>query len=192
MDLLSSGRVRLRTLLASDLEDHIRWRHDPEVAYWATAGSIAWHLNSVARIEHHFSKALVELDPRADGILAIELDGARNIGMVDYRDVDDISRSATIGITIGEKSEWGQGHGSTAVRLLVGYLFGPRNLRRVQLDTWSGNPRAIRAFEKVGFREEGRRREAVRAPDGYYDEVIMGLLRSEWDGAEPASGPAAP
>jgi len=84
--------------------------------------------------------------------------------MVDYRDVDSIARSATVGITIGEKELWGQGYGTEALGLLVAFLFDYLNLRRVQLDTWSGNERAMRSFAKLGFREEGRLRQAVRGP----------------------------
>lgn len=62
----------------------------------------------------------------------------------------------------------------------MAHLFAHLNLRRIQLDTWSGNERAVRAFTRLGFREEGRLREAVHGPDGYFDSVIMGLLRAEW------------
>ena len=67
-----------------------------------------------------------------------------------------------------------------ALGLLSCYLFDALNLRRVQLDTWSANERALRSFTRLGFREEGRLREAVRGPGKYYDEVVLGLLRHEW------------
>jgi RimJ/RimL family protein N-acetyltransferase len=186
-DRLAGDRVRLRSQVTADAATHIRWRNDAEVAYWATAGDIRFYPIASSAVERWFADRLSDLDPTKDGVFAIELIDGRHIGMADYRDVDSVVRSATVGITIGEKDCWGQGYGSEALRLLVAFLFGHLNLRRIQLDTWSGNERAIRSFARVGFREEGRLREAVRAPDGYYDSVIMGLLLTEW---HPETTPA--
>jgi RimJ/RimL family protein N-acetyltransferase len=180
-DRLAGSRVRLRPQSAADAANHVRWRNDAEVAYWATAGDVNFHPVAESVMEHWFAEVHPRLDPRTDAVFAIELLDGRHIGMADYRGVDSVARSATVGITIGEKDLWGQGYGSEALRLLVGFVFDYLNLHRVQLDTWSGNDRAIRSFAKVGFREEGRLRDAVRAPDGYYDSVVMGLLRAEWD-----------
>lgn len=184
---LSSDRVRLRPHIASDAADHVRWRNDAEVAYWATAADVRFWPVAAAAVDRWFSEKLPVIDSRSDGVFAVDLLEGRHIGMVDYRDVDAVTRSATVGITIGEKDLWGQGYGSEALRVLVGYLFDHLNLHRVQLDTWSGNERAMRSFARVGFREEGRLREAVWGPGRYFDAVIMGLLRSEWQSSRPGS-----
>lgn len=180
-DSLASNRVRLRPHVASDAADHVRWRNDAEVALWATAGDIRFWLVTAGSVDRWFADKLPEMDPTSDGVFAIDLLDGRHIGMADYRNVDSVARSATVGITIGEKDVWGQGYGSEALRLLVGHLFDHLNLHRVQLDTWSGNARAMRAFARIGFKEEGRLREAVWGPGRYFDSVVMGLLRSEWE-----------
>jgi RimJ/RimL family protein N-acetyltransferase len=169
----------------SDAADHIRWRNDAEVAFWATAGDIRFWPVAAAAVDRWFRDKLPELDPRFDGVFAVDLRDGRHIGMVDYREVNAVARSATVGITIGEKDLWGQGYGSEALGLLVGFLFDHLHLHRVQLDTWSGNERAMRSFLRLGFREEGRLREAVWGSGRYFDAVVMGLLRSDW-----APGPA--
>ncbi|MGW2713689.1 GNAT family N-acetyltransferase, partial [Streptomyces sp. NPDC001356] len=87
---------------------------------------------------------------------------------------------ATLGVTIGEREFWGRGHGSDALRMLVDHLFGAYCLSRLELDTWSGNERAVRAFTRLGFREEGRRRSAVLVEGEHYDRVLFGMLREEW------------
>lgn len=179
-DRLASGRVRLRPHVASDAADHVRWRNDAEVAFWATASDVRFWPVAAAAVEHWFSTQLPEMNPAVDGVYAVELLDGRHIGMVDYRDVNNVARSATVGITIGEKDLWGQGYGSEALRLLIRYLFDHLNLHRIQLDTWSGNERAMRSFARIGFREEGRLRDAVWGPGRYFDSVVMGLLRSEW------------
>jgi RimJ/RimL family protein N-acetyltransferase len=40
--------------------------------------------------------------------------------------------------------------------------------------------RAIRAYEKAGFRIEGRLRDAILRDGRYFDEVQMGILATEW------------
>ena len=181
-DRLVSDRVRLRPHVASDAPDHVRWRNDAEVAFWATANDIRFWPVAAAAVDHWFSNRLPEMDPASDGVYAVDLRDGRHIGMVDYRDVNSVARSATVGITIGEKDLWGQGYGSEALRLLIHYLFDHLNLHRVQSDTWSGNERAMRSFARIGFREEGRLRDAVWGPGRYFDSVVMGLLRAEWPG----------
>jgi RimJ/RimL family protein N-acetyltransferase len=187
--VLVGPRVRLRPHVVADALHVARWRNDAEVAYWATAGDLYFGPVAPAAVEQWFSEKMPALDPSSDGVFAVELLDARLIGIADYRDVVPRARSATVGITIGEKGLWGQGFGTEALGLLVGFLFGPLNLRRVQLETWSGNKRAQRAFAHLGFQEEGRLRQAVRGPDGYFDRVVMGVLRADWSGGD---GPAAP
>ena len=53
-------------------------------------------------------------------------------------------------------------------------------LRRIQLDTWAGNERAIKSYTKVGFQIEGRLRDAALVNGQPMDQIVMGLLRSEF------------
>jgi len=72
-------------------------------------------------------------------------------------------RARTRGIDqfIGEPNLIDCGHGSAFVRCFVGGLFAA-GTRRVVTDPSPGNTRAIRAYEKAGFRKSGR----VHTPDG--------------------------
>ncbi len=66
------------------------------------------------------------------------------------------------------------------MRLIVQYGFIELNLRRITVGLHSYNPRALKSYEKVGFKMEGRvRGEGLR--DGQrYDGLYMGILREEW------------
>ena len=88
--------------------------------------------------------------------------------------------NAWLGVGIGNRAYWGQGYGSAAVRLTLGYAFAELNLHRVSLSVLGTNPRAIRAYEKCGFVPEGRWRELAGYDGQWSDEVVMGILRSEW------------
>ena len=63
---------------------------------------------------------------------------------------------------------------------MLGHAFENLELHRVGLSVFSYNTRAIRAYEKVGFRHEGRLRDAIQRDGRYWDEIQMGILREEW------------
>ncbi len=85
-----------------------------------------------------------------------------------------------LGISIGERDYWGRGYGTDAMRLAVQYAFLELGLRRVSLGLHAYNERALKSYQKVGFKMEGRMRgEGLR--DGVrYDSLWMGILREEW------------
>jgi RimJ/RimL family protein N-acetyltransferase len=87
---------------------------------------------------------------------------------------------AWLGISIGERDYWGKGYGTDAMRLTVQYGFMELNLRRISLGLHAYNERALKSYEKVGFKLEGRMRgEGLR--DGIrFDSLWMGILREEW------------
>ncbi|MCX5132360.1 GNAT family N-acetyltransferase [Streptomyces sp. NPDC060011] len=178
--MIEGRLVRLRALSAEDLDAHFRWRNDPEVVHWATGDNP--YFGPVSReAMATFHEARLRDNPSSELTFTVEdLADGRAIGMADYRDLDPFAGRATVGITIGERDRWGGGYGTEALSLLVGHLFGACRLHRVELDTWSGNERAMRAFRRVGFVEEGRRRSSVRVGDAWYDSVEFGLLREEW------------
>lgn len=68
------------------------------------------------------------------------------------------------------------------LRVLLGYAFRSRNLRRVHLQALASNGPALRAYLAVGFVEKGRRREHAWVEGAYDDVVLLSVLRSEWPG----------
>jgi RimJ/RimL family protein N-acetyltransferase len=64
--------------------------------------------------------------------------------------------------------------------MILRYAFMEVNLRRVTLTVFEYNPRAIRSYEKAGFRHEGRLRKLLHRDGNRYDELFMGVLREEW------------
>ena len=63
---------------------------------------------------------------------------------------------------------------------MLDHAFRRLGLHRVGLSVFAFNERAIRAYQKAGFRIEGRLREAIWRDGHYVDEVQMGILSSEW------------
>lgn len=90
------------------------------------------------------------------------------------------NRSANLRIAIDQEGNTGRGFGTEAIRLLLDYGFGFLNLHRVELEVYTINPRAIRAYEKVGFVREGIKRKNWYYDHQYYDSIMMSILEDEF------------
>ncbi|MCU0513170.1 MAG: GNAT family N-acetyltransferase [Anaerolineae bacterium] len=89
-------------------------------------------------------------------------------------------QSAMIAIGIGDPEYRGQGYGSDALRLILAYGFRELNLHRIGLNVFAYNTTAIRAYERVGFVLEGRRRQSILRDGQRFDELQYGILYPEW------------
>ena len=103
------------------------------------------------------------------------------IGMCEINRIFRQARHCMFWIGIGDPAYRGHGYGSDAIRILLRYAFLEMNLNRVGLEVMSYNERAIAAYEKIGFQHEGRQRETVIRDGVYYDTLLMGILRREWE-----------
>ncbi len=160
--------------LDADLPVMLQWDRDSEFQRLLDCGpSSLWPLKTARTFwenelkDIYFFLIRTVADDRAIGLMDLEVDARVGDGWV--------------GIGIGERAYWGKGYGSEAMRLLVRYAFMELNLRRVSLNVFEYNQRAIRSYEKVGFRHEGRERRWMQRSGRRWDLVYMGLLRSEWE-----------
>jgi RimJ/RimL family protein N-acetyltransferase len=139
--------------------------------------------------EERFSKQ----GPDHTSFAIYERDTMRPIGTAGLMAINHAHRTAELGIGIGEHDCWGEGYGTEATRLVIDYAFTVLGLHNVMLRVFSYNERAIRAYQKVGFREIGRRRQAQRIGNRVYDVVLMDILASDFEGSVlQAYLPAAP
>lgn len=119
-------------------------------------------------------------DPsRASFAVARQQDDAL-VGEVVLNEIEGRNRSANFRIFI-DGSYTGNGYGTEATVLLLGYGFGMLNLHRIELDVYTINPRAIHVYEKVGFVKEGIKRQNWYYDHQYYDSIIMSILKDEYD-----------
>jgi RimJ/RimL family protein N-acetyltransferase len=105
----------------------------------------------------------------------------RPIGNTSLMDIDRVNRGATFGILIGEPDARGQGYGTEATRLMLDYAFTAQGLHSVQLNVFEYNLGGLRAYQKAGFKEVGRRRQAHFMGGRFWDVVIMDCLATEFE-----------
>ena len=135
-----------------------------------------WQPEPLAQWEQKFDKRLEEPDKTH---FVIEVDGIL-IGGIGLHHIDRRAGTAEFGIGIYDRDYLGKGYGRDAIETLLGWAFQIQNYRRIWLETYALNERAVRSYRAVGFVEEGRLREHAFYAGGYVDVLVMGLLRAEW------------
>lgn len=175
--VIQGKRIRLRAIERSDIPAFVRWFNDPEVRRY-----LEMYLPMSQAQEERWFQA--QLEDRDGHVLGIETLDGMLIGNVGLHGIDWKDRRAVLGIVIGEKEYWNRGYGSEAVSTLLGFAFGEMNLHRVSLRVYDYNERAIRCYEKCGFRLEGCLRKARFHAGDYHDELIMAILQDEFIGTD--------
>ena len=93
-----------------------------------------------------------------------ERETLRPIGNTGLDGVDHRNRTATFGIIIGEPECRGKGYGTETTRLMLDYAFTVLGLHNAMLLVFEFNQAGIKAYQRAGFKEFGRRRECRRRP----------------------------
>lgn len=105
----------------------------------------------------------------------------RPIGTASLFEVDHRNRAATFGIFIGDREYRGKGYGTETTSLVLDYAFTMLGLHNVMLTVYDYNPAGVRAYEKAGFKEFGRRRQCHRSGGELHDEIFMQCLSDEFE-----------
>jgi ribosomal-protein-serine acetyltransferase len=100
-------------------------------------------------------------------------------GMVSYNLIDWQNRTAHIGYWLGDEFQ-GRGIMTRAVQGLIDYGFFELDLNRIEIRAAVDNTKSRAIPERLGFRQEGRIRQAEWLYDHFVDHAVYGLLRPEW------------
>lgn len=82
-------------------------------------------------------------------------DSGTPIGTIGLKNFDWLNRKAELFVSIGDQAYVSGGYGTDAVATLVNYCFNSLNLHKISARVYASNTRAIRCYEKVGFKKEG-------------------------------------
>ena len=156
----------------------VRWQRDTEFHRLADSDPVLIH--SEKSIKEGFEKqAEAGVKPERYSFTVRTLAEDKYIGFLGLW-VDLIHREAWVGLGIGEREFWSKGYGSDMMKLCQQYVFAELGMERLSLGLHEYNPRALRSYEKCGFRLEGRTRKDLQREGRRYDSFWMGILREEW------------
>ena len=160
MMLRTDGDLSLRLMLDSDCPPMAAWLSDPRVLQFFEGRDNAFDLDRVRQV---YAPAVLTADGVTPCILEFE---QRPIGFVQYYRVTedskheyglapgaDVQHTFALDQFIGEPRLWNRGLGTRAVSLILRHLFEREHARTIVIDPPVDNPRAIRCYEKCGFRK---------------------------------------
>lgn len=106
------------------------------------------------------------------------------LGIVSYTNIHHINRSCHVSGS-GFKSATKAGMAENSWHCCIDFAYEILNLLRTEAEVLSFNtPAQKRNIETIGMKVEGVRRQAVYKSGKYYDSILLGLLRSEWENHE--------
>jgi aminoglycoside 6'-N-acetyltransferase len=165
--MLRGERVTLRPIEAGDVDRLTEILNEPDVERW-------WGRWDEDRVRK-------ELIAEPEAVIFMIETGDEAIGLIQYYEEDDpYFRHA--GVDLAVASAWqNQGYGTEALRVVVRYLLEERGHHRLVIDPAVANERAVRAYERVGFRPVGVMRQYSLGPDGvWHDGLLMDMLATEF------------
>lgn len=170
--------VELRPLEPEDAAITMAWRNDPQIRDQVL--SFRFPVSHV--METRFMEKAIAGEGTEQCVAGIvDLGDGALCGLVYLRDIDWISRHAAFGMMIGRPDRQRRGLGRRALGLMLQHGFQVLNLERIYLFVVEYNLPARRLYEAAGFSVEGSLRHHVALDGNYYDLLVMGLLRAEFE-----------
>lgn len=166
--------IYLSPMNVDDAEIYVRWLNDFKVT--DGTGSSTRVLNLKAEQEWIANA----LSSGAYQFAIVRLSDDKLLGNCGIESMRTPSMNAEVGLFIGDSENRERGYGTEALQLLLSYGFFYLNLNNIMLKVFSFNERAIHVYEKVGFKEIGRRRKSYYLNGAYYDDVFMDILKEEF------------
>ncbi|HEX6624771.1 MAG TPA: GNAT family protein [Pyrinomonadaceae bacterium] len=105
-------------------------------------------------------------------------------GIVSLHNLVRADRKASLGYWLGASFQ-GRGLVTKACRILVDHAFGELKLNRLEIQCDPENVRSRKVAGRLGFTQEGVLRQSWWSRDRFVDQMVYGLLASEWQGAQP-------
>jgi RimJ/RimL family protein N-acetyltransferase len=169
---LVGKKCYLSPIDVNDAEKFTEWLNDLELTVNLTL------YNSIINVENE--KVFLENLSKEHNYSIIDLETDELIGNCGFSEVDNLNQTGEVGIFIGNKNFWGKGYGAETLTLLLDYGFKALNLHNIQLRVYGYNKRAIKSYEKVGFKLIGTRRNALYRNMERHNIIFMDILANEF------------
>lgn len=173
---MNSHKTTLRPLTEADVPLLARWFFDPEVVHWLQLSEDPPQLRSLEAVRERFVR--MRDDPSVR-VWRIDTADGKPIGQIELVNIHRLQKRAEMHVCIGEKNFQNGGYGTDAIRQFLRLAFDELNLRRIYATPDEDNVRAIKCFEKCGFKKEGILRAHRLRYGKPINMMMMGVLREE-------------
>lgn len=171
---LVGDRIYLSPRNTEDVEKFTEWLNDFNVTDYIGRSDALTTLDSE-------KKYLEDNSSSKYSFVIVTLDSDKMIGTVGLENISSSNRTATLGVFIGDKDYLSKGYGTEAIRLLLDYGFNYLNLHSINLTLMAFNERALKCYEKCGFKQTGKIRDHRFINGKFYDAICMDILEDEFN-----------
>lgn len=176
MDDISKLKISIREMTEDELPLKVKWANDIDVNRYVGFD----HEITITETKKWFRKQLCDPNIKLFTIF-YKKNAIGYLKLVKNERYDN----GELQITIGEKQHWGKGYGKVALIQFLKYCFYNEGLNKVYVYVYEWNKRAINLYTECHFAIEGRLRKHQKYFDGkYYDMLIMGIIKNEFDKIE--------
>lgn len=168
---LQGEQIFLRRLSENDAtQDYVDWMNDPEINqylesrfYTQTIESTKAFINSVTN-DNNYQFGIFEKET------------GKHIGNIKVGSINHFHKYADVGFLIGDKSYWGRGIATEAIKLITEFAFKTLGLHKVIGGAYAPNKGSIKAFLKNGYQQEGNKKSQYLCHGEYVDDIIFGKV----------------
>ena len=151
--IIRGEKVILQPMTVDELSLFYQWATQSEAAPFWYGELVGEQIPAFQEFGQEFPEYYFDSSqPEKGQSLAIIVDN-RAIGEINYNKIDRENNSVELDIIIAKDRDKNKGYGSDALKTLAEYLFQEMNVQTCFLETVTQNPRAIRAYEKAGFKQ---------------------------------------
>ena len=167
------GEITLRALEPEDLELLYHWEN--EEAFWLVSNTITpfsrytlrQYLENSHRNIYETGQLRLMIDCKASKV---------TIGTIDLFEYDQFHRRAGIGILIADAAYRRKGYATMALTCLISYCFNTLQLHQLWCNILEHNTESIELFKKQGFTVQGIKKDWVKSPGAFSDELFFQLI----------------
>lgn len=171
---LVGKQLYLRPVEKDDLDQFYAWFNDPFIR------GLTGEVFPTSRAGMDEFMARLQTDTGRVWFAIVLHENDRLIGEAGLLRIFPAWRTTDLSVIIADQAAWGQGYGTEAMGLLSDYAFGHLNYHRIAIGVVGSNSRALRFYEKLGFKHEGLQRDGYYYDHHYEDFVMMSMLENEY------------
>ena len=167
--ILQGERIQLKTLSYRDVtQKYVDWMNDPAVTKYTES---RFQKHTMESVKDYVKSVSASSDTYFYGIY----ESKEHIGNIKLQEITP-HNLGDMGIIIGDKSKWGCGYATEAIRLLTEHAF-KMGLHKISAGIYADNMGSIKAFQKAGYTIDGVHERTYMSNGRYVNEVIV----SRWN-----------
>lgn len=173
---ISRGNVYLSPINPEDYELWTKWLNDSKISDGMNQTKGIFPITKEKEFLEKISK---DEDPSVKVFAIIKREDDKFLWILDLSRINYIDQIATLWISIWDAEEHNKWYWADAINAILSFWFHTLNLRNIDLHVFSFNEWAIRCYEKVWFKEYGRRKETHYCNWKFRDEIYMDITKIE-------------